>query len=262
MIGKKALITGGSFGIGEALAKKFAQNGIDTVLVARNGEKLELVRKEIESTTKAKSYVYRADLITADLQKLYRDITSEHNIDILVNNAGFGTIGPFYKLDTKGEVDMVELNVRVPVELTSYFLKDWIKNGVRGTIINIASLAAFLPIPYFSTYAATKSFLLSFSEAVRREVEDFGIKVITICPGGIKTEFQQRAGVPDNIYTMQNYMDVNTAVELMWKAITKGKSPYIPGTNNRIYGFLASLMPKGFIAKLGKIFMKRYFATR
>lgn len=260
MIGKKALITGGSFGIGEALAKKFAQNGIDTILVARTEEKLAEVKREIEKLGKAKCYIFKSDLINDSVNKLYRDIISEHNnIDILVNNAGFGTIGPFYELETKREIDMIELNVRVPVELTSYFLKDWISKGVKGTIVNISSLAAFFPIPYFATYSATKSFLLSFSEAIRREVEDLGINVITICPGGIKTEFQKRAGVPDTVYRMQNYMDVNTAVELIWTAIVKVKSPYIPGFRNRLYGMFISLIPKSLAAKSAKIFMKRYF---
>lgn len=260
MIGKKALITGGSFGIGEALAKKFAQNGIDTLLVARTEEKLVEIKKEIESSAKTKCYIYKADLINDSIENLYRNITLEHNdVDILVNNAGFGTIGPFYELQTKREVDMVELNVRVAVELTSYFLKDWISKGVKGTIVNISSLAAFFPIPYFATYSATKSFLFSFSEAIRREVEDFGIRVITICPGGIKTEFQKRAGVPDTVYRMQNYMDVNTAVDIMWNAIVQGKSPYIPGLLNRIYGYIVSLIPKSVSAKAAKIFMKRYF---
>lgn len=257
MVGRKALITGGSFGIGEELAKKFAKNGIDTILVARTEEKLMKVKQYIENNTSSKAFIYVADLTKVDLRKLYDEITSAHNVDILVNNAGFGTIGPFYRLDTKKEVEMVELNVRVLVELTSYFLKDWIKNRVRGTIVNISSLAAYMPIPYFATYSATKAFVLNFSEAIRREVEEYGIRVITICPGGIRTEFQKRADVPDKIYKMQNYMDVEEAVELMWKAINEGRSPYIPGFNNKVYGYIVSILPKTFVTKVGKIFMKK-----
>lgn len=261
MVGKRAIITGASYGIGEALAKKFAQNGIDVILIARTEGKLLQVKEEIEKMG-GRAYIFPADLTKVDLKKLYDEISQKLSPDILVNNAGFGTIGRFHELDTKREVEMVELNVRVLLELTSYFLKDRISRGGGGLIINISSLAGFFPIPNMATYAATKAFVLSFSEAIRREVEDFGIKVITICPGGIKTEFQKRAGVPEDIYFMQKYMNVDDAVELMWRAIKKGKSPYIPGLTNSIYGFIVRHTPIVVSTKIGKIFMNMRLGKR
>ncbi len=254
MLGKRAIITGASYGIGEALAKKFAQNGIEVILIARTEKKLSQVAQEIESKG-GKAYIFSADLVRVDLEKLYYEISEKLSPDILVNNAGFGSIGSFHELDTQREVEMVELNVRVLLELTSYFLRDRISKGQGGTIINISSLAGFFPIPNMATYAATKAFVLSFSEAIRREVEDLGIKVITICPGGIKTEFQKRAGVPEDIYSMQRYMNVDEAVDLMWKAVLKGVSPYVPGTLNSIYGFVVRHIPIPIITKLAKLFM-------
>lgn len=261
---KKAIITGASFGIGEALSKKFAENGVEVILIARTESKLTEVKDEIEKNG-GKAYIYPADLISVDLKELFSEIVEDHpDLDVLVNNAGFGTIGAFHKLDTKKEVDMVELNVRVVVELTSYFLKYRMKkSGGGGVIVNIASLASFFPIPYFATYAATKAFVLSFSEAIRREAEELGIRVITICPGVIKTEFQKRAGVPDEIYTMQDFLTVDEAVELMWKAIQKDKSPYVPGgIRNKLYSVLVRLLPIPLVTLVGKKVMKMRLGER
>jgi short-subunit dehydrogenase len=252
---KVALITGGSFGIGEALAKKFAENGIEVILIARTEEKLIKVKEEIEKKG-GKAHIYPADLIKVNLKELYDQISQKHNPDTLVNNAGFGSIGTFYDLDIKKELEMIDLNVRVLVELTHYFLQDRIKKGEGGTLVNISSLAGFLPIPYFATYAATKAFVLSFSEAIRREVEDKKIRVITICPGGIKTEFQKRAGVREDIYQFQKYMDVGEAAELMWEAIKSGKSPYIPGFQNWLYSILVRFIPINLLTAFGKKFME------
>jgi short-subunit dehydrogenase len=252
---KVALITGGSFGIGEALAKKFAENGIEVILIARTEEKLIKVKEEIEKKG-GKAHIYPADLIKVNLKELYDQISQKHNPDTLVNNAGFGSIGTFYDLDIKKELEMIDLNVKVLVELTHYFLQDRIKKGEGGTLVNISSLAGFFPIPYFATYAATKAFVLSFSESIRREVEDKNIRVITICPGGIKTEFQKRAGVREDIYRFQKYMDVGEAAELMWEAIKSGKSPYVPGFQNWLYSIFVRFIPINLLTAFGKKFME------
>jgi short-subunit dehydrogenase len=260
---KKAIITGGSYGIGEGLAKKFAENGIEVILIARTESKLKEVKEEIERKG-GKAHIYKADLITENLKSLFDRIVSEHqDVDVLVNNAGFGTIGAFYKLDTEKEVDMVELNVRVLLELSSYFLKYRIEKGGGGVLVNISSLAGFFPIPYFATYAATKAFVLSFSEAIRREVEDFGIRVITICPGGIKTEFQKRAGVPEDVYSLQDYLTVEEAVEYMWKAIVKNKSPYVPGNiMNKLYSVAIRIIPIPLLTLIAKNVMRTRFKEK
>ena len=254
---KKAIITGASYGIGEALSKKFAENGVDVILIARTGRKLKEVKDEIERKG-GKAYIYTADLVKSDIKLLFDRIVSEHpDVDALVNNAGFGTIGAFHKLDTKKEVEMVELNVRVVVELTSYFLKHRAQKGGGGVLVNISSLAGFFPIPYFATYAATKAFVLSFSEAIRREAEDLGVKVITICPGVIKTEFQKRAGVPDDVYTMQDFLTPEEAAELMWDAIEKNKSPYVPGgIRNKLYSIVVRITPIPLTTFIAKKVMK------
>ncbi len=259
MIGKLALITGGSYGIGEALAKKFSENSIDVILIARSEEKLLQVKSEIEAKGKGKVWVYPADLTKVNLAELYEEISRQHDVDLLVNNAGFGTIGYFHTLDTKKEIQMIELNVRVLVELTSYFVKDRIRKGGGGCIINLSSLAGFFPIPFFATYSATKAFVLSFSEAIRRELEDYNIKVFTVCPGGVKTEFQKRAGVSEGIYRFQNYMAVEDAVNLIWDGILKGKSPLIPGDANSIYRAIVRILPISFVTKMAKLFMKKTF---
>ncbi|GBD04164.1 putative oxidoreductase EphD [bacterium HR19] len=252
---KRALITGGSYGIGYALAKKFAKNGVEVILIARTEEKLLEVKKEIEKDG-GKSYIFPADLTKTNLEELFNRIYSEYEFDTLVNNAGFGTIGKFYELDIKKELEMIELNVKVLVELSHHFLSRRIKEGKGGTLINISSLAGFFPIPYFATYSATKAFVLSFSEAIRREVEDKKIKVITICPGGVKTEFQKRAGIKDDIYSLQNYLTADELADYVWEAVKKSKSPFVPGPANKIYSYIVRITPIPLITKLGKIFMK------
>ena len=194
-----ALITGASAGIGEAFAQQLAQRGTNLVLVARSGDKLQ----EIASKLKEK-YQIRVDVIVKDLTEVNAaqsifDITQSQGltIDTLINNAGFGDYGEFSSRDGEKQIKMIQLNILTLVDLTHKFLPS-MRSRESGNIINIASIAAFQPMPYLSVYAASKAFVLSFSEALWGENKDVGVRVLAVCPGPTETNFFDRANFPDS----------------------------------------------------------------
>lgn len=196
--GKTALITGASSGIGAAFARTLAAQGTHLLLVARSEDKLRDL-----ATTLATQHTIRADVLTADLsrpdagQELFA--ATQHlglPIDILINNAGFGTHGPFDSLDAEREQQEIMLNVAAVVDLTHRFLPAMLARG-SGSIINVASTAAFQPIPYMAVYGASKTFALSFSEALWAEYRSKGIRVLALCPGPTRTDFFNVIGTED-----------------------------------------------------------------
>jgi len=190
------LITGASSGIGAAFARKLAARGRNVLLVARSEDKLIALCNELGRLTSI-----RAQYLALDLQQheagaqLFEETQKrELEIDTLINNAGFGSMGDFAKLDPDRELEMIELNVRAVVDLTHRFLPR-MRERKRGTIINVASTAAFQPVPYMATYAATKAFVLSFSEALWEENRLHGVHVMALCPGVTETNFFQASEI-------------------------------------------------------------------
>jgi short-subunit dehydrogenase len=196
-VSNTALVTGASSGIGAAVAAELASRGFSLVLVARREERLHSLATELSSEHGAD-----AEIITADLgQETERDrLESEvrgrgRTVEVLVNNAGFGHQADFSRSPRDRMVEMVRVNVEAVVDLTSRFLKPMVERR-RGSVINIASTASFQPLPGSAVYAASKSFVLSFSEAVRTELRGTGVTVTAVCPGPVKTEFMTVAEVP------------------------------------------------------------------
>jgi uncharacterized protein len=186
----RALVTGASSGIGEAFARALALRGEDLVLVARSEERLRALADEL-----AARHHVRADVITADLSDpaapaaIVAELAARGiEIGTLVNNAGFGSHGRFDQLDGARELDEVQVNVYAPVALAHALLPAMLARE-RGAIVNVASTAAFQPVPYMATYGATKAFVLSFSEALAEEVRARGVKVVALCPGQTSTAF-------------------------------------------------------------------------
>jgi len=195
-VSSTALVTGASSGIGAAIATELASRGFSLMLVARREERLRSLATELSSEHGA-----GAEIISADLgQESERDrLESEvrdrgRTVELLVNNAGFGHQADFSRSPRERMVEMVRINVEAVVDLTSRFLGPMVERG-RGSVINIASTAAFQPLPGSAVYAASKSFVLSFSEAVRTELRGTGVTVTAVCPGPAKTEFTEVAGV-------------------------------------------------------------------
>lgn len=195
-----ALITGASSGIGAAFAQALAKRNYDLVLVARSQDKLQALATQLTQQQGIQVTVIPQDLtdkgavagICAELGQ--KDIT----VDLLVNNAGFGTYGEFAEGDLDNYLTMIQLNIAVLVELTHRCLPG-MKARQTGSILNIGSTASFQPLPYFAVYAATKAFVLSFSEALWHECKPYGVKVLAVCPGPTKTSFAEVADFPNSI---------------------------------------------------------------
>jgi len=187
------LITGASSGIGAAFARKFAALGRNVFLVARSEDKLITLCNELGRVSGVRAQYFALDLTEPDAPaRLFEETQKrELEIDMLINNAGFGSMGYFDKLDPEREVEMIDLNVRALVDLTHRFLIPMRKRN-QGTIINVASTAGFQSVPFMTTYAATKAFVLSFSEALSEENRPFGVRVMALCPGVTETNFFKR----------------------------------------------------------------------
>jgi short-subunit dehydrogenase len=190
-----ALVTGASGGIGEAFARQLAAQGKDLILVARSEEKLHSLARELAAAHGVRTHVIVADLARHDsASALYAEIERLGlDVDLLINNAGYARAGAFAELALDEQADMIRLNVNTLVELSRLYLPAMRGRGWGG-IINVASNAAFQPVPYLAVYAATKAFVLSFSEALAEEVARDGVSVMALCPGATATGFQERAG--------------------------------------------------------------------
>ncbi len=190
------LITGASSGIGEVFARKLAARGNNLLLVARSEDKLINLCNELGRSKSIRAQYVALDLSERDAPaRLFAEAQNRGlEIDFLINNAGFGSMGEFTKLDLDHELNMIDLNVRSLVELTHRFLVP-MRERKSGSIINVASTAGFQPVPFMAAYAATKAFVLSFSEALAEENRPFGIKVMALCPGVTETNFFEAAKI-------------------------------------------------------------------
>jgi short-subunit dehydrogenase len=196
-VSSTALVTGASSGIGAAIAKELAARGYSVALTARREERLQSLATDLTSEHGVTAEAIACDLgDPAERERLVDDLrTRGRAVEVLVNNAGFGHQADFSTSPRERMVEMVQLNVEAVVDLTSRFLTPMAERG-RGTIINIASTAAFQPLPGSAVYAASKAFVLSFSEAIRTELRGSGVTVTAVCPGPVRTEFTDVAGFP------------------------------------------------------------------
>ena len=233
---RTALVTGASAGIGKELARLFAADGHDVVLVARSVEKLEQLAGELTKTYGVQAHVVAADLghhaapsaVVEQVNK--RGLT----IDFLVNNAGFGSNGAFVDLDLKRELEMVDLNVRALLELTHHFARPMRDRGF-GRVMNIASTAGFQPGPYMATYYATKAFVISFTEALAFELAGTGVTVTCHCPGATATEFASTAGnEKTKLFQRSGVADAKSVASHAYRAMMHGEVLSIHGALNWI----------------------------
>lgn len=243
------LITGASSGIGEVFARKLAARGRNVLLVARSEEKLVTLCNEL-----GRSNSIRAQYVALDLSKpesaaqLFAEATKRGlTVDMLINNAGFGSMGEYSKLDLARELNMIDLNIKSLVELTHRFLQPMIARK-QGAIINVASTAAFQPVPFMATYAATKAFVLSFSEALWEENREYGISVIALCPGVTDTNFFEAArGHKPPARASQTPEEV---VDTALRGLAQGKSHIISGWSNFLMTQSERLVPRSLITRV------------
>lgn len=239
----KVLITGASSGIGKAIAFEYARQGYDLVLVARNEDKLNEVKKELGNGVKVE--VCSMDLTSVDnCKKLY---DKYRDVDILINNAGFGLFGEFTSTDLDKELEMIDTNVMALHSLMKLYLNDMVKRD-RGQILNVASIAGFMPGPLMSTYYATKNYVVSLSEGVREELrkKKSNVKISILCPGPVKTNFDDVAGVS---FSLKGKTSEEVAKYTV-KGMSKGKFYIVPGVDIKLLRLVSGIIPNSLITKV------------
>ena len=244
----KALITGASSGIGRDMAKILSKKGYDLVLVARDEEKLQEVKKEIETN----SQIISMDLsVEKNCKKLYEQVK---DVDLLINNAGFGTCGDFTKTNLDKEINMINTNITAYHILTKLYLKD-MKQKDKGQILNVASIAGFMPGPLMATYYSTKAYVVRFSESIREELkkEKSNVQISILCPGPVNTNFNNVANVKFHMREASSYNVANFAI----KKLLKGKFYIVPGWDVKLGIFFSHFVPSSFVAKITYKVQKR-----
>lgn len=257
-MGKTALITGASGGLGQAFAKAYAAQGFDLVLVARSTDTMLALKEELKSAQDVKVWVFPCDLVRKDAALSVAEFLKANDIqlDALVNNAGFGDFGPFARCNWEKQYEMVQVNVTALMQLTRCILPDMIARK-HGVVLNVASIAAFQAGPLMSVYYASKAFVLSFTEALSVELKGTGVRVLALCPGPTKTGFEARANLKNS--GLFHNMKVGGATDVVaygLRMLEKGKVIAIPGLLNRTGIVLSKFAPRSLSAQVVYLIQK------
>jgi short-subunit dehydrogenase len=244
------VITGASGGIGEALARVFARNGHEVALVARREKEMVLLSTELAVSCK-----YKPHVITADLQRTDAPARIAHELlgrglepAIVVNNAGFGLHGAAAELDRAEQLALLDLNVRALTDLSLRWIDGIVKH--RGGILNVASVAGFLPGPGMAVYYASKAYVLSFTEALARELEPQGVRVTALCPGPVLTEFQMRAGIDSRPPSRLLGRTAQEVAQAGYNGFMARKRVVVPGFGNKVVSLLPRILPRGLVLRM------------
>jgi short-subunit dehydrogenase len=247
--GRTALITGASGGIGEELAKVFAERGFDLVLVARTEAKLAALGESLAERHGIRAIPIAADLSQSEspaevvAQLASRGLT----VDVLVNNAGFAAYGKFQEIDLGHQRQLIQVNIAALTELTHHLLPGMLARR-RGKILNVASTAAFMPGPLMAVYYASKAYVLSFSEALNNELAGTGVTVTALCPGPTSSGFQARAQMEESrLVRGREIMDATTVARAAYAALMRGRPLVIPGRSNWLVTLMPRLLPRRII---------------
>ncbi len=250
MSNKTALVTGGASGLGYELALLLAKDNYNLILIDIDANKLEKAKNEIQEKFNSEVTVLVKDLSIVNIaEEIFNEI--KHTpIDVLINNAGFGLYGFFAETNWKREAAMLNLHIITTTHLTKLLLKGMVERG-SGKILNMSSLAAFQPGPLMSIYYASKSYILSFSEAIANELKGTGVTVTVLCPGQTKTSFQEvvSEGTSENKIGF-NIASPDEVAKYGYKAMLKGKSVAIPGTFNKFLSLLPRIMPRNIATSI------------
>lgn len=251
---KVTLITGASSGIGEAFARRLAEEKHNLVLVARSEEKLHQLCDELMLENGITAHYIAVDLIDFQADKKLFKETEKHGMRVewLINNAGFGSMGDFARLDLERELEMVGLNIMALVALTHRYLQPMRERG-GGVIINVASTASFQPIPFMATYAATKAFVRSFSEAIAEENRRHGVIVQALCPGPTDTNFFAAANIGSSVRSTMAQKGMQTpeeVVEASLNGLKNGKPQVVSGWFNYLLSRSVNIIPNSLITRV------------
>lgn len=239
----KALVTGASSGIGYEISKYLAKRGYDIIVVARNRQALENLKEEIKTNVQ----IVCMDLSVVDnCVKLYENFKDE-NIDVLINNAGFGMYGNFDILDMNKEIEMINVNILACDILTKLFLKD-MKKRDSGYILNVGSIAGFMPGPLMSSYYASKSYVVKLTQAIKKELKKSksGVSVSVLCPGPVNTNFNNTAGVKFAVRPLSSEYVAKYAVDMLFKK----KLVIVPGFTIKLARFFSKFTPDNILAEI------------
>jgi short-subunit dehydrogenase len=241
------LITGASAGIGTELARVFAANGHRLALTARRADRLEALANELTAKCGKKPIVIACDLQQADAgEKIAAALAAEEvELDNLVTNAGFGVFGDAIERDRDEQVGIVDVNVRALTDLSLRFADQLIRN--KGGLLNVGSVAGFLPGPGMAVYYASKAYVLSFSEAMRRELAPHGVRVTVVCPGPVLTEFQGRAGFRPGFDSAILKVSPAEVARQGYEGLMANKRAVLPGALIKLVPFLLRFVPRSFV---------------
>lgn len=252
-IDSTVLVTGASAGIGAELARELARRGYNLVLVARRAERLHTLAEELRLTHGVHADVEPCDLTDADARRdlVARLHAGEREVVGVCNNAGFGTVATLLESGIEREQQVVRLNVEAVHHLTGAFLERMVADGA-GAILNVGSTAAFQPLPGFATYAASKSFVQSFSEAVHAELGGTGVSVTLLSPGFTRTEFGEQAHAADKEAALPDFLFMGAAevARAGVEAMIAGRRTVIPGLHNRASMIGGRALPRSLLLPL------------
>lgn len=244
------LITGASAGIGMAVARVFAENGHTLALVARRDQSLNTLANEIAAAGCPRPTVIPLDLARNDAAAVIASELADRGLEpqYVVNNAGFGLLGTAAMLDRAEQLAMIDVNVRALTELSLAFIDSLSRH--KGGILNVASVAGFMPGPRMAVYYATKAFVISFSEALHRELKRRDIRVTVLCPGPVATEFQARAGIPDGYHPGILDWSAEQVAREGYRGLMIGRRRVVPGFGNKILTTLVPrVVPRGLLLR-------------
>ena len=244
------LITGASAGIGVALARHFARHGHALALVARRADRLNLLADEIAASGAPRPIVIATDLAMAGATQAISDLLSASGAEpqYVVNNAGFGLVGVAESLDRAEQLSMIDLNVRVLTDLSLAFVDSMQRH--KGGLLNVGSMAGFLPGPGMAVYYATKAYVLSFTEALHSEFKPRGIKATVLCPGPVPTEFAARAGVKGGLAPGLLTQTAETVAAAGYNGLMRNTRTVVPGLANKIVTLAIRILPRRVLLRV------------
>ena len=258
MTDRVTLITGASAGIGTELARIFASNGHRLALVARRADRLAALAAEISAGGGAAPIVIACDLGQPDAGDKIAAVLATEGVEVeyLVNNAGYGLFGSAVELDRADQLGIIAVNIRAMTDLSLRFSDQLIRH--RGGILNVGSIAGFLPGPGMAVYYASKAYVLSFSEALRGELAGRGVRVTALCPGPVPSEFQTRAGIKPGLDSAILNVSPSDVASAGYRGLMANKRTVLPGFGIKMVPLLLRLFPRGFIlAAVGRFQLRK-----
>lgn len=246
-----ALVTGATSGIGNAVCKLFAEKGINLIVTGRNEGELKLLKESLSQLVSV--IAIPADLSTPEGRWMIIAAIHEHCPEIVINNAGFGYLGEALTYLTDQQAAILDVNCKALLELSLEAARTLVSNGKKGVVLNVSSAAAFQCFPSFAVYSASKTFVNNFSQAFDCEVKPYGVRILTICPGFVETNFSERSGAKSD--RRIGAMTASFAAEQIWRQIERGKPLWIIDWKIRFLTFLTSFFPRRLKAFIGKRFM-------